>query len=364
MTQNIWPDSVTRLLQELGIEYPIIQAPMAGGPTTPELVVAVSNARGLGSLGAGYLNPEKLDSDIQKIKQITDNSYNVNLFIPETADPRSPSQNVIDKLGQFSKELHSDLPELLESQQYSFYEQLSVLLDNRVPVFSFTFGIPEQTLMKKLKDEGVFIIGTATCVEEGILLEQAGCGAIVAQGSEAGGHRGSFKDDNLMPLIGGLTLIPQLVDKVAIPVIASGGIMDGRGIAAAMALGASAVQIGTAFLSVEEAGVPIPYRERLLSSQDTSTVLTKSFSGKYARGIRNRFIDEMSELENEVASYPIQNSLTRPLRNAAKDRGNPDFMSLWAGQGSAMSRKCSAKELVETLVDETIEVFKTLSKNF
>jgi nitronate monooxygenase len=335
---------------------------MAGGPTTPELVATVSNTGGLGSLGAGYLTPENLESEIQKIKQLTENPFNINLFIPESGKPRNPSQNVMNKLEEFSNELGTNAPRLSEFQQSGFHDQLAVVIENKVAVFSFTFGVPEEQVMKKLKERGSFIIGTATCVEEGLLLEHAGCDAIVAQGSEAGGHRGSFTNDSL-PLIGGLALIPQLVDNVNIPVIASGGIMDGRGIAAALALGASAVQIGTAFLSTEEAGVPIPYRDKISSSKDTSTVITKSFSGKYARGIRNRFIGEMSGLENEVASYPVQNSLTRPIRNAAKDRDDPEFMSLWAGQGSSMSRKCTAKELLNTLVTETYEAFKRIGRN-
>jgi len=363
MSQYIWPDSVNQFLHKLEIEHPIIQAPMAGGPTPPELVAAVSNTGGLGSLGAGYLTPEKLDSEIQKIKQITDKPFNVNLFVPESVEPRNPSKNVMNKLEEFSKELDSEIPELVDSSQSGFDDQLSVIVDNKVPVFSFTFGIPEEKVMKKLREEGIFIIGTATCVEEGILLEQSGCDAIVAQGSEAGGHRGSFVNGDNMPLIGALALIPQLVDNVNIPVIGSGGIMDGRGIAAALALGASAVQIGTAFLCTEEAGVPIPYKDSIVSSKDTSTVLTKSFSGKYARGIRNRFINEMSDLENEVASYPIQNSLTRSIRNAAKEKGDPEFMSLWAGQGVSMSRECTAEELLNMLIQETNEAIKRISNH-
>lgn len=363
MSEHIWPDQVTKILDKLEVEHPLIQAPMAGGPTTPELVAAVSNAGGLGSLGAGYLTPEVLDSEIKKIKQITDKLFNINLFVPESEKPRNPSQNVMDKLEEFSKELDSDAPRLSKFPQSSFNDQLSAIIDNKVQVFSFTFGILEEKVIKKLKEERIFIIGTATCVEEGIFLEQSGCDAIVAQGSEAGGHRGSFAKDDRVPLIGGLALIPQLVDEVKIPVIASGGIMDGRGIAAALALGASAVQIGTAFLCTKEAGVPKPYRNKLLNSQDVSTVLTKSFSGKYARAIRNRFIDGMSSLEAGVASYPLQNSLTRSIRNAAKEKGDPEFMSLWAGQGSSMSREFTAGELINTLVMETNEALKRISRD-
>jgi len=363
MNNKFWPDQVREMIDKIGMEYPIIQAPMAGGPSTPELVAAVSNAGGLGSLGAGYLSPEQIESEIRKVKEITDKPFNINLFVPESVKPRNPSQNVMNKLEEFSKELDSDAPLLSESPQFGFDDQLAVVIENDVPVFSFTFGIPELKVMKKLKEKGIFVIGTATCVEEGILLERAGCDAIVAQGSEAGGHRGSFANDDRVPLIGGLALIPQLVDNVAIPVIASGGIMDGRGIAAALALGASAVQMGTAFLGCKETGIPNPYHQKLLNSGDVSTVLTKSFSGKYARGIKNRFIDEMSSLEGDVASYPLQNSLTRTIRNAAKEKGDPEFMSLWAGQGASMSRDFTAKELLNTLVMETNEALKCIGKN-
>ena len=363
MSNQFWPDHARRLAEKIGIEHPIIQAPMAGGPSTPELVAAVSNAGGLGSLGAGYLTPDQLDSEIGKVKGMTEKPFNVNLFVPETAKATSPGEKVLNKLEEISRELGIDSPTIPGTPKYTFEDQLGVVLNNNIPVFSFTFGIPDKKYLEQLHEHGVFVIGTAACVEEGILLEQAGCKAIVAQGSEAGGHRGSFSDCDLIPLIGGLALIPQILDRVTIPVIASGGIMDGRGIAAALALSASAVQMGTAFLSCEETGIPSPYRAQLLSSKDVSTVLTRAFSGKYARGIRNRFIDQMSTLDSDCASYPIQNRLTRSIRNAAKEKGDPGFMSLWAGQGSPMSRKCTAEELMNNLISETYGVLKAIGQN-
>jgi len=363
MQSAFWPDQIRVLTEQIGINHPIIQAPMAGGPSTPELVAAVSNAGGLGSIGAGYLSPEQIEAGIRKVKELTKRPFSVNLFIPEISNTVESDDKVLKKLEEFSVELGVGPPEVPGPPEYTFEDQLSVIIDHKVPVFSFTFGIPDRALIRDLIERDVFVIGTATCVEEGVLLEEAGCSAIVAQGSEAGGHRGTFGSTEGTPMIGGLALVPQLVDKVEIPVIASGGIMDGRGIAASLVLGASAVQMGTAFLSCEEAGVPGPWLDSLLSSKDISTVLTRAFSGKYARGIKNRFIDEMSLLEDEIPNYPLQNSLTRSLRNASKDKGDSDFMSLWAGQGSAMSRKLTAQELVDCLISETYEVFKSISSN-
>jgi len=363
MSTDFWPDRVKVLTKQLGIDYPIIQAPMAGGPSTPELAAAVSNSRALGSLGVGYLSPEQIESEIRKVKELTNKPFSINLFVPDRDVASQPSDKVLNRLKEFSEELGIDSPEIPSPPKYNFEDQLAVVIENNVPIFSFTFGIPDKVLIKGLLERGVLVIGTATCVEEGVSLEQAGCSAIVAQGSEAGGHRGTFGSTKGTPMVGGLALVPQLTDKVKIPIIASGGIMDGRGIAASIALGASAVQIGTAFLSCEEAGVPKPWLDTLLSSKDVSTVLTRAFSGKYARGIKNRFIDEMSFLEQEVANYPVQNSLTRQIRNTAKEKQNSDFMSLWAGQGSAMSRKCTAQELVSLLVSETYDALKSMTSN-
>ncbi len=363
MNNNFWPENAREFADLLGIEHPIIQAPMAGGPSTPELAAAVSNAGALGSLGVGYLAPEQLDAQIRKVRVLTDKPFSVNLFVPESRSRREVSVKVLKKLEKFSRDVNAGQIEIPEPPKYTFEDQLAVVIDNNVSVFSFTFGIPENSCMKMLQDSGTVVIGTATCVEEGVLLQEAACDAIVAQGSEAGGHRGSFASSSRIPMIGGIALIPQLASNTKIPLIASGGIMDGRGIAASLALGASAVQIGTAFLSCSEADLPKPWLDSLLSSKDTSTVLTNTFSGKYARGINNRFIEEMSPLEEEIPPYPLQNSITRQIRNAAKEKGDSNYMSLWAGQGSSLSRKSTAKEMVNALVSETFEVIKAVSSS-
>ncbi len=361
MKKDFWPDKAKKFADLLGIEHPIIQAPMAGGPSTPELVAAVSDAGAVGSLGAGYLSPDQLDADIRKVKSITNKPFSVNLFVPEKHDDRQAGERVVKKLEEFSGLFGVD-PNLIPGPPgFSFEDQLTVVLDNSVPIFSFTFGIPGSRYIKRLHDSGTIVIGTATCVEEGILLQKSGCSAVVAQGSEAGGHRGSFGSNIETPMIGGMALVPQIVKSTDIPVISSGGIMDGRGIAAFIALGSSAVQMGTAFLSCKEANLPKPWLESLLTSKDTSTVLTKTFTGKYARGINNHFITEMSPYENEVAPYPLQNYLTRQIRNAAKEKGDSEYMSMWAGQGASLSRKTTTKELVDTLISETYETIKNMS---
>jgi len=363
MKNGNWPDQVRRICGALSIAHPIVQAPMAGGPSTPELVAAVSNAGALGSMGAGYLAPEVLDGDIKKVKALTDKPFSVNLFIPAEPVTDTLTEELLSILKSFSDELDVNMPALTdETPGISFDEQLQVILDNKVPVFSFTFGVPESRHMEELHKRDVAVIGTATSVEEGVLLEKAGCTAVTAQGIEAGGHRGSFGANGEVPMIGSMSLIPQLSDKLSVPVLASGGIMDGRGIAAALALGASGVQLGTAFLGCEEARLPDVWLEALIESSDTSTVLTKTFTGKHARGIKNKFIEEMSGLEDQVPGYPAQHNLTKSLRAAAKFKAAPDFMSLWAGQSSPLIRRTNAEELIEDLVSETGEVIVRLNR--
>ncbi len=360
MNSEFWPEQTQKIRGMLGIEHPIIQAPMAGGPTTPELVAAVSNAGGLGSFPGGYLSPEEIDSAIRKIRALTEKPFAVNLFAAEKIRRKKTSARVMKKLEEIAEKVGVQLPGAEEQQEFPFEKQLGVVLDNDVTAFSFTFGIPKRKHMKELRMRKVAVIGTATCVEEAVMLEQAECNAVIAQGSEAGAHRGTFASTGVIPMIGGISLVPQLVDKVGLPVICSGGIMDGRGIVAALALGASAVQMGTAFLSCTEAAVPDPWLDAILNSADTSTVLTRVYTGKYARGIKNRFVDEMSGLEDKIPAYPIQHNLTRPIRAAARAKGDPEFMSLWAGQGSPMSRRCTTGELVRLLVTESCEVLERM----
>lgn len=349
--------------QTLNIEYPIIQAGMAGGTTTPELVAAVSNAGGMGMLGAGYMTPEAIKNSVRKIRNLTDKPFGVNLFIPNSnvvVDSEAVFQmkEHLKKMGPFDEETIKVHPENKSSEQ--FKKQLEVTLEEKVPIFSFTFGILGGKETEQLQQQGTFIMGTATTVEEAIQLEKNHVDAIVAQGFEAGGHRGTFLGSYEHSLIGTMALVPQVVDNVRIPVIASGGIMDGRGIVASLALGASAVQMGTAFLVSQESGAHPKYKQAVLQSRDTDTVMTKMFSGKPARGIRNTFIESMWGYEGDIPAYPLQNALTRPMRNWAKQEGNSEYMSLWAGQASSLSVETTAFDIVLQLVKGTENALKHL----
>lgn len=345
----------------LRIQWPIIQAPMAGGATTPALVAAVSEAGGLGTLGAGYMSPEQIREAIHEIRERTDKPFGVNLFIPEAFDEKQPiAANVAAALNEVRREL--DIPENppIASFAKSFAEQLAVVLEEAPAVFSFTFGLLDPHSLQALKQKGVTVIGTATTVREAVALEACGVDMIVAQGSEAGGHRGSFLPDAPSNLIGTMALVPQIVDRVSIPVIAAGGIMDGRGIAAAFALGAQAAQLGTAFLTCAESGAHPLHKQAIRETSDENIVLTRAFSGKWARGIQNAFMQKMAALEHELPTYPVQNALTKDIRAASGKKQQSAYMSMWAGQAAPLGRELGAGELVLQLVEEAQRVCRSL----
>jgi nitronate monooxygenase len=343
------------LTRRLGIEHPIIQAPMAGGTTTPELVAAVTNAGGLGSIGGGYMAPDALAEAILQTRERTSGPFAVNLFIPqpfsEDAD-RIAQANA--RLDAFRRTLAIDRPAAPTRYAPPFDEQFEAAVAARVAVFSFTFGRLDTQRIQRLHEIGTVVIGTATTVAEAQALAADGVDMIVAQGSEAGGHRGTFLGSFEQAQIGTLALVPQVVDAVSVPVIASGGIMDGRGIAAARMLGAQAVQMGSAFLTCRESGANPAHKQALLDAgkQQTTTTVTRAFSGKPARGLTNRFIDEMGALEAALPDYPIQNAWTKDIRAAAGRAARTEFMSLWAGQAAGMARDVSAGELIERLITE------------
>ena len=347
----------THITEKLDLRYPIIQAGMAGGSTTPQLVAAVSNAGGLGTLGAGYMAPEAIREAIQEIRRRTDRPFAVNLFVQEI--PAANAAEVEKAQGLMRKyrdELNLPEPGPLAKYGERYQEQLQVIIEERVALFSFTFGMPTAAEMEALRGAGILTCGTATTVAEAVALEAHGVDMICGQGHEAGGHRGTFRLEAERSLVGTMALIPQIADAVQVPVIAAGGIMDGRGVAAALMLGASAAQLGTAFLTVEESGAHAVYKQAILESTDDSTTLTRVFSGRYARGIRNRFLEEMAAHEADIPEYPIQNALTRDIRNSAAQQNDPSYMSLWAGQAAAMSKTGTAGELMERLVKQTNEV--------
>ncbi len=336
----------------LNIAHPIIKAPMAGGPCTPELVSAVSACGGLGSIGAGYLSAKKLKEEIRKVKALTSKPFLVNVFIPVDPLPEFNLRNAVsDRLNLCMSELDIDAMDFDFDNFPNLDEQLDVVIEEGVPILSFTFGLLTKDQMLRLKQAKIKVIGTATCLKEAQLLEELGCDAIVLQGFEAGGHRGSFLDLNFAG-IGLNSLLAQVRSNVKLPLIVAGGIMDGQGIKSALGMGASAVQMGTAFLTTKESGASNEWKQAILESTDTSTVLTKVFSGKLARGIKNKFITRFEECEKLVCPYPLMNEVTRTIRTKAKQIGNPDYQSLWAGQGSGMARDLSVRELMEVLVEE------------
>lgn len=351
----------TELMRRLGSSNPIIQAPLAGGGDTPDLVSAVSNAGGLGFIGAAYLTPEQIQSSAAAVRARTSRPFGINLFapLPVSGSPRIP-KSMIARLGPYFAELGIPAPTSAPSSTTRFDEQLSASLETGASCFSFTFGLLSSDVVAKIKAREMFLIGTATTVEEAVQLEKLGANAIVTQGSEAGGHRGTFATNFAQGMIGTMALVPQVANAVRVPVIASGGIMDGRGIVAALALGAQAVQMGTAFLTCEEAGVPDVYKAAILKAREDQTRITRAFSGRPARGIVNRFMTEMEQYEDSVPDFPIQNSLTRPLRTAAAKQGHAELLSLWAGQGVRLARRQSAAELIERLTREMNEVIRAL----
>jgi nitronate monooxygenase len=353
----MWPQ--TAFSQRLKLSCPVIQAPMAGGATTPELVAAVSNAGGLGSLAAGYLAAPHITAQIQRIRELTDKPFAVNLFMPEYCfDLPEKVEQIQAIMSPFRKELGISAAPPVEPPP--FQTQVEAVLAAKVPVFSFTFGLLSHELIQQFKAQETVLIGTATNLREAQGLQATGIDYVVAQGSEAGGHRGTFTGNVDSGLIGTMSLVPQLCAGLDCPVIAAGGLMDGRSIVAALALGATAVQMGTAFLSCTESGIPSIYRQMLLSQSGDATTLTRAFSGKWARGIRNRFITDMRHFDDVIPDYPVQNGLTRDIRQAATQQERSEFMSLWAGQGVMFSRALSAAELLQQFSEEVGETLSHL----
>lgn len=347
---NMWKNKLSELLK---VNYPIIQAPMAGGPTSPELVSAVSNAGGLGMVGAGYMSPEQLQIQIKTIRKLTDKPFGVNLFVPSTYSTNVDNLERAMALLQPIKDQYNITNQLtlptFEQDCKTFLEHINIIIEEKVPICSFTFGVPTQEVIKKLKESSVILIGTATTVQEAIINEQVGMDAVVVQGVEAGGHRGTFHHEDKRGLVGLMSLIPQTADSIRIPLIAAGGIMDGRGICAANILGALGVQMGTAFLVCEESGAHPLHKEAILLATEEQAVLTKAFSGKMARGINNSFIEILNPYEDELPDYPIQNELTKTIRKASSSMGKKDCMSLWSGQSPRLAKRITVKELMERL---------------
>ena len=351
------------LTRTLKLAHPIIQAPLAGGGDTPALVAAVGDAGGLGFIGAAYLTPGQIAEAAAAVRRRTKRAFGINLFAPVAArDTEKDPAPAMRGVAPYYAELGLPPPDMPALPADGFDQQLSAALASGAAAFSFTFGVLAPDVILSIKGAGMFVIGTATTVDEAVALERAGVDAVVVQGAEAGGHRATFTPDFEASMVGTMSLVPQTVDAVVVPVIASGGIMDGRGIAAALALGASAVQLGTAFLTCSEAGIPDAYKTAILEAREHETRLTRAFSGRPARGIVNRFMREVERCDADaILPFPLQNALTRPLRAAASKQGRAEFLSLWAGQGVRMARRASAAELVTLLAEETEAAVRRLS---
>ncbi|MFT4413781.1 NAD(P)H-dependent flavin oxidoreductase [Fredinandcohnia humi] len=346
------------LTELLKIEYPIIQAPMAGGVITSKLVAEVSNSGGLGMIGAGYLTPIQMREQIQEIKQLTSNPFGINLFVPNEF---IVEENEIVSSNQFlypiRQQLNLHQKDSFEIPNFNdvfktFIEQIKVVIEENVPICSFTFGIPSKEVIAELKLSNIILMGTATTVREAVENEKAGMDIVVVQGSEAGGHRGSFIDGNQESLVGLMSLTPQVVDNVNIPVISAGGIMDGRGLMASICLGAKGVQMGTAFLTCVESGAHQVHKEAILNANEDHTVLTRSFSGKWARGIKNKFILEMKKYETLLPYFPVQNTLTQDIRKTSATQNTQDFMSLWSGQSPRLAKSQTVQSLIINIIAE------------
>lgn len=350
----MWPDR--RLLERLDIAHPIFLAPMAGA-STPELVAAVSNAGGLGSLGAAMMQPEAIRAAIREIRRQTQRPFAINLFAYDVPVPDAATvARMKERVAGYVKALGRDpaaLPAMPPLPDMA--KQMQVVLEEAPPVFSFTFGMPPRDYVAALRAKGCVVIGTATTVAEAKALAALGADAVTAQGSEAGGHRGTFAAPVEDSLIGTMALVPMIADAVDLPVIAAGGIMDGRGIAAAFMLGAAGAALGTAFLACpENTVVSAIYRETLVGGAGAPTWVTRAYTGRHARFIKNRFVADMAGAD--IPAYPHQIPLTAPLRAIGGETKNAEIMPMLAGQAYPMIRAMPAGELLQTLVRETGDI--------
>ena len=349
-----------RLTARLGIDYPVIQGPL-GGLSSQKLTAAVSNFGGLGSFGAHSLTPEAIKEVIGQIRSLTSKPFAMNLWVSmEDEGARTSDENAFNRslapLTTNLAALGAPRPTFKPYSPARFQDQARVLLDAKVPVFSFIFGIPPREVLEECRAKSIVTIGTATTPEEAAALEETGVDAIVASGFEAGGHRGSFLRAAEDSLTGTLSLVPQIVDNVDVPVIAAGGIGDVRGVVAALALGAEGVQMGTVFLACEESGASLLHRQALRGKKAGHTALTKGFTGRLARGIHNRLLEELNQEGTAILPYPLQRKLVRNLAIPAEAAGRSDLLPLWAGQSANLSTCTDALAFLTSLVEGVSEI--------
>jgi nitronate monooxygenase len=357
---KMWPNR--RLLDLLHIEHPIIQAPMAGAQDA-DLAGAVSEAGGLGSLPCAMLDAAKIRAEMEKIRARTRKPVNLNFFchvipVPNNAREAAWRERLAPYYSEFGIDPAAPVP--FSNRAPFDAALLEVVLETRPEVVSFHFGLPEAALYQSLKREGIVVISSATTVAEARWLAERGVDAIIAQGYEAGGHRGMFLSENIFTQAGTLALVPQMVDAVEVPVIAAGGIADARGIAASFALGAAGVQIGSAYLFCPEAKISRPHRAALKAATDDATVITNVMTGRPARGFVTRVIREQGPI-SDVPEFPLAAGALQPLRAKAEAEGSGDFSPLWSGQASALAQEMGAGELTRTLAEEAQEHMRRMA---
>lgn len=345
------------LTEKLGIEYPIIQGPFGGGFSTSLLTATVSNSGGLGSFGAHNLSPTEIKEKVTEIRSLTKRPFAVNLWVSDHDDEvRSLNREDYIKVGKsyqsyFDKTGVKPLP-FTKNFGESFDEQVEALIEAAPPAFSFVFGIPSQNILEKCRKKGIITIGAATTLAEALAIEKSGIDLVVATGFEAGGHRPSFLKSAEASLMGTLSLVPLIADNVKIPVIAAGGISNGKGIVANRVLGAQGFQLGTAFLACEESGASYVHREKIFSTEASDTVLSRAYTGRLARFIRNQFLHEVMNENKRILPFPAQSWLLKNMKDAALSQGNENLTSLYAGQGAPQLRYRNASQLMTSLISE------------
>lgn len=347
----------------LEIKYPIIQGPFGGNFSSAKLVSIVSNLGGMGSFGLNSYTPEDISRIDKEIKNLTKKPYVLNLWVPIKNDPvdyyKKEDFEALKKVFKpYFEQMQVPLPEMSNPTTQSFELQVEAILKNKPPVASFIFGIPSKEVIIELKKRGIIIMATATTLEESLMIEEAGIDLVIASGSEAGGHRASFVKPAEESLTSTYVLVNQIVDNISIPVIAAGGITNGKDIAKILKLGASAVQMGTAFLATNESNAPTIHKSKLLTSEPIKTDLTKVYTGRLARVITNNLSKNFEKLNNQImAPYPIQSAFLSSLRKASLEQNNSDFVAYWSGQTSTLLKHTSAEKLFGSLLEEASQVY-------
>ncbi|WP_336030030.1 nitronate monooxygenase [Geodermatophilus sp. FMUSA9-8] len=342
----------------LELDRPIVQAPMAGGPSTPALAAAVSEAGGLGSLAAGYKTPDAVRDDVRATRALTSRRFGLNVFVPGPLGDPEAVRRYADALREDARRAGVELGDPVHDDD-AWEAKVAVAVEERVPVVSFTFGLPRPDMVTALHDAGATVLVTVTTPQEAADARDTGADALVVQGIEAGGHRGGPSDEDGVGEYGLLTLLRLVRDTVDLPLVAAGGLMDGAGVAAVLVAGAEAAQLGTAFLLSPEAGTSAMHRAALGTARPTA--LTRAFSGRRARGLVNRFLTEHSAAA--PAAYPEVHHLTTPLRAAARASGDAEVVNLWAGQGHALCRAEPAGDLVRRIAADAADAADVLRRH-